>query len=237
MSIIEFCLIDKHAPFKLLFNQIGGLIQNWHKNRNSPDIQNYAKYLEFFWTKVDSLFQGLLMNFEHNYDRNEISEFASRQIEFLGSLKCVTKSKSQLKVKFRIDDETEETHTKIKDVVEKVDDAYMSTLTLLAYSTCKYYVQFINHKQSKELIEHLTSLVQDFESRDFFEYLNKSVNCGTDSGLLDFYKNVLSKWLKSSYLSSKSVVDLIFLLFKYLPAKDKQTVLDSFLKVSKMFSL
>ncbi|KAJ8927796.1 hypothetical protein NQ314_019675 [Rhamnusium bicolor] len=48
------------------------------------------------------------------------------------------------------------------------DKLYFERLNLLVYSICEDYVRYIEEKQSKELFEHLCSLIVDFDTKKFF---------------------------------------------------------------------
>lgn len=237
IPVIEWCLKEGPASYKTIYNQITGLVQYWHRNRTHPDVHNYSRYLEYFWSNLDSLFQGLLMNLEHNYEKNAVSDLAERQIELLISLKHTIKPRKQMKVKFEaeappIDSGDLSCGVKIKS--EKCDESYRTSLNLLVFQLCRSYVNFINEKHSKELLDHLYALVLEFESREFFVGLSKLVVFGEkeNTKIGDLYEKLLYKWLKSSYLCSKAVIDLIFILFKYLDRSEKLKILETFTKVS-----
>ncbi|GJQ69098.1 hypothetical protein Trydic_g6262 [Trypoxylus dichotomus] len=235
MPTLEWCLSESPDSYKQLYNQIAGLVQYWHRNRNHPDVHNYLRYLEYFWTNLDSLFQGLLMNVQHNYERNALTDLAVRQIELLISLKHTIKPRKLMKVKFETEAPAESgdlNTSATKPKSDKCDESYRSVLNSLVFKLCKCYVNIINDKQSKELLEHLYALILEFENREFFVNLSRLVaGDGCEGKLIYIYEGLLYKWLKSSYLCTKAVIDMIFILFKYLDDGEKLNILDTFTKL------
>lgn len=234
IPLIEWCLIENQAASKLLFGQIAMLVQYWNRSRNNGDFQNYPRYLNYFWSNVNSLIQGLLMNYEYKYEAKALHDYALKEVEFLLALKQFQKPKKQMKVSF----ETSEVACINKDGDKNttpagLDEHYLSSLNKLVYEVCESYVKFISEKQSKELIEHLYTLVHEFESYNFFTFLKvKLASKNENAGFLEIYKGLFSKWLKSAYLTSASVVDLIFLLIVHLDVDEKKYVLDELLQLN-----
>uniref|UniRef100_A0A1Y1KK52 E3 ubiquitin-protein ligase listerin n=1 Tax=Photinus pyralis TaxID=7054 RepID=A0A1Y1KK52_PHOPY len=227
--VLEWSLTDPQASYKGFFNQISKMIQYWSKNSSSESFPHYIKYSQFFWNNLNSLCQGLLLNLEISYDKELLSQFSSRQIELLQSLKHIVAHK-QLKVSFCANQSPEnitgESHTMVSLLVDK---SYMDLLNTVVYKTCASYVKFINEKHSKELIECLGSLVQDFDSEFFFRRLNAEFEGeNVKENLVNVYWKLLHKWLSNESICSNSVVELIFLLFKYLSDESKMEVLNSF---------
>lgn len=196
------------------------------------DLKNCVVYYRQFWSNLESLFQGLLLNLEAKNDAKAISELAGRQVEMLQSLKHTVKPKKQFKVKFTYDrsQENEETGDRF---TSDCDAVYFESLTELVQNTCEIYVRLINDKKIKDLVEHLFCLVNDFDGKRIFAFLMKQLGSGDEAGsLVNVYKVVLWKWLKCHYLCSKAVVDLVFLLFKSLNAEEKQEIMGTLSDVS-----
>lgn len=226
--------MESHSPHKVIFNQIAAMVQYWSRNNNNQEVPNYSKYVNIFWHNIYSLFQGLLMNLEHNYEVNAITDFANKYMEFLICLKHNVKPKKQHKVTFSVDGNSDvgDANTGII-LTNDLNEFYLSSLHNLVYKTCEEYIKFINNKENTELIQHLTSIIQEFENPHFFLYLNEKLGAGDQStSLIDVYNNLLVKWMKSERLSSKSVIDLLFVLFKYLNVEEKQLILEELSTVS-----
>lgn len=226
--LLEWCLIDNQASYKTVFNQTASLVQYWC--RNQKEIENYSVYLKSFWTNAESFFEGILLNMESKNDIGGITEMTGKQVEFLQSLKHMAKPKKQLKVKF------------MGEEVDAVDEAvnapvgcdadYFEALNNLVLKICEFYIKLINDKRIKPLIENLYNLFSDFFDANIFLHLHTKL-AGSAVSLVDgVYKNILYKWLKCSYLCSKPVVDLVFLLLKFVDEQEKSLILDSLKDVS-----
>lgn len=117
------------------------------------------------------------------------------------------------------------------------DKIYLNRLNSLVYNICEHYVQYISEKKSNLLIDHLYSLVIDFDTKSFFSNLNKKMKLtNPNARLVDIYFKVLQPWLTSQELCCKHVISLIFLLFEYLEIEDKKTILTTFSEVSTTIS-
>lgn len=231
MPLLEWSLIEPQTTPKIIYTQITSLVQYWDRNQTKPDLSNYSKYLQYFWSNIGSLFQGLLMNYEYKHEIDGVSDLADRQVEFLLSLKQLPKAKKQVRVSFQV---SESPVSKDKcDSPYKLNEQYMKSLNKFVYDVCEAYVKFVNEKQCKTLIGHLVTLIQEYDGEMLFNNMQKQfIKDNPNLTLLEVYKSLFSKWLKSSYLSSKHVVDLTFLLMARLNDTDKNYILNEINQVS-----
>lgn len=232
ISLIEWCFLDSQSCCKTVFGQVTILAQYWSKNQNQ--IENYTVFSKAFWSNLESLFQGLLLDLDAKNDTKALTELAGKQVDLLHSLRHTVKSKKQFKVKFTTNDDTQDADQADGDNKPSADgdEIYFDALNGFVYKICEVYVKLINEKKNKDLIEHLRSLVSDFDSKSVFQFLLKQMGAGDQMKLLHVYDNILCKWLKCSYLRSRPVVDLIFLLFKWLNREEKLHVLETLKNVS-----
>lgn len=231
LSTIEWCLTEEQTSYKIIFNQISSLIQYWSRNSDKSDA--LKTYLEFFFNHTSDLIRETLYNFEE-CDTFDLASIASKQLEFLQSLKHTVKPKKQFKVKFSVEpEENAEGNPVCKASVVDSDQTYFEKLNSLVFNVCEYYVKYIQEKNSKELFEFLCSLLIDFSTKDFFLNLNEKMKLqNPNSNLIDIYNDLLYVWFKSSHLCCKYVVDLIFLLFEHINKEEKMLILDSLLEVN-----
>ncbi|CAG9858317.1 unnamed protein product [Phyllotreta striolata] len=227
LASIEWCLLEDSTNYKSLFNQIASLIQHWSRNLDSDGLK---ACLEFFLENVLDLFRDTLFNVKE-IPCFDVESFAVKQLDFMQSLKCISKSKKQYKVKFCTDSESS---SKQKPEVGNVinDKNYLDRLNIFAYNVSELYVQYTTEKKSNILIKHLYSLVINFDTECFFLAMSERLKSkNPDSTLADIYSNVLQPWLNTQELCCKHVVSLIFLLFEFLQTEDKSAILNTFLKV------
>ncbi|KAL3280345.1 hypothetical protein HHI36_017834 [Cryptolaemus montrouzieri] len=224
ISTLEWCLLENQSCYKTIFNQTASLAQYWSRN-NTSENPNYSRYLNYFWTNVDSLFQGVLLNLD-SFESEKICNISDRQIEFLQSLKHTAKVKKTLKVKFDADDKLAGS-SQSKDSLGHPDELYIKSLTNLVFKICEAYVKIIDDKKSKELLDHMVVLIQEFNSKSFFIHISKEMGSSEDDGVMAIFRNLLKNWLQCESLLCKSLIDLIFLMFEYLDDRDKNVVLES----------
>lgn len=230
LATIEWCLVEEQSSYKIIFNQVSSLIQYW--SRNSDKSEPLKTYLNFFFEHTAELFRETLYNVKEISDF-DITSVASKQLEFLQSLKHTVKSKKLFKVKFSMEpSEVAEDNQVYTASIVDYDKTYFEKLNLLVFNVCENYVKYIEEKHSKQLFEYLCSLLIDFSTKDFFVNLNEKVKKkNPDSKLIDIYYNLLYKWYKSEELCCKYVVDLIFLLFEYVTTEEKKIILGNLLQV------
>lgn len=238
--LLEWCFKEAQSPHKNIFNHVAAMIQHWSRNCADSNVNNYCRYLEYFWRNLCSMFEGLFMNLEQNYKEDDVDNFAVKSVDFLMYLKSCVKIKKQQKVQFSYEipdaslNKTENDNGK----EDALSSAYMESLHSLVYETCGLYINFINSRTSKQLLPYLNSIIKNFESADFFRFLNHKVSGESNSpNLMQIYYNLISKWLNSPSLVSESVIDLLFLLFKYLQDEDKDHVLKDLVAVSLHVSI
>ncbi|KAJ8985103.1 hypothetical protein NQ317_019789 [Molorchus minor] len=229
LATIEWCLIEDQASYKSIFNQITSLVVFWNRNSQS---ETFNICMEFFFENVSDLFHEILFNVKDNINYDIVST-CLKQMEFLQSLKHISKPKRQFKVTFSneqpeiVDNAPDTTNSVIES-----DKRYLKRLNLLVFNTCADYVKYIEEKKSKELFEHLCSLIVEFDTKNFFLDLHhKMKQKDEDAQFMDIYNNLLYKWLTMSELCCKQVVDLIFLLFMYVNGDDKAFILRTLLEV------
>lgn len=230
IPLLEWCLMDSQACYKMVFNQTAALVQYWC--RNQSEVENYAVFLKHFWNSVEALFEGLLLNLETKSDTLVISDLAAKQVEFLQSLKHMVKIKKQLKVKFLAECKEETAASDKSDLPLGCGTDYYDALNKLVLKICEIYIRLINEKRLKSLIEQLCNIFSDFCDSNIFLHLRTHCGGKDDAKLSGVYWNVLYKWLKCSYLCCKAVVDLVFLLMETLDEEEKLPILDSLKEVS-----
>lgn len=231
LSTIEWCLIEDQASYKSVFNQVAALVQHWSRNSQT---EAFDGYLYFFFENVSDLLRDTLFNSKENKNC-DVSSICLKEMEFLQSLKHINKPKKQFKVKFNQDetDGGEDIQTFNSSVVEN-NKIYFEKLNLLVYKICEDYVEYIEENQTKALLEYLCSLIVDFDTKNFFINLNEKMKRkNANVCLIDIFNDKLYRWLTSSELCCKQVVDLTFLLFPYVTDEDKKLILSKLSAVSR----
>ncbi|CAH0553483.1 unnamed protein product [Brassicogethes aeneus] len=230
ISTLEWCLTENQACYKIIFNLVASLAQYWSRNQNTKDFNNYAAYLDFFFENVFVLFRDTLFNVKGLQSLN-VADVTSRQIEFLQCLRHISKPKKVTKVQFtdKIDSgkPTEETC----DSTVQTPNLYVKKLNALVFNIAEEQVKYIEEHRSKDLLKNFYSLVLDFDTQNFFYNLSEKMKVkNKDFVLIDIFNKILHKWLTSNDLCSQHVVDLIFLLFKFVEKSEQELIMDTLSK-------
>nr|CAH7760823.1 unnamed protein product [Callosobruchus chinensis] len=229
VSTIEWCLIEDQPGYKIVFNQAATLVQWLGRNTKS---ESFHSYLKFFFENILDLFKETLFNLKELKNHN-LEQISTKQIEFLQSLKHYSKVKKTCKVKFSQDESKKADEAPHHASIIESEEQYLKELNALVYNICEDYVVYIEEHHSKELLEHVCSLLIDFDTKKFFNCLHEKMKKKhPDAKLVDIYDNYLYKWLKLEELRSKHVIDLVFMLFSCLDDSDRQKILDSLSEIS-----
>lgn len=236
IQLIKWCLVEDLSCFKSVCKQITGLVQSWSRNYEKSKIFN--NYMVFFFDMLaETFFETLKQDIDfrnaiNNIERDIIT-VTDKQLEFLHSLKNVPKPKKKSQVKFAEEgiNSTKESILTTESSIH-CDQKYLDLLNNLVFKLCEQYVEYINIHFSKKMFGTLYSLVSEFDTLSIFTRLfEKMKNANAEATFYNIYQDVLEKWYKTPDYSCKYVVDLIFLLFKYITEEEKKKILLSLIQV------
>ncbi|XP_017770838.1 PREDICTED: E3 ubiquitin-protein ligase listerin-like [Nicrophorus vespilloides] len=216
--LMEWSLENGPAAYKTLFKQIAALIQYWH--RNIELYPNYKTMCDHVWIKLKTLF-------ENKIGMNE--DYMARQIEFFLCLKSTTKPKKQLKVKFDGKDCKSGDDGQSHGETSTVSEEYFNCLNYLICSSCICCVNTIRRNPQPSIVDHLLYMVQEFENETLLKHLNSKVN--SSENMIDVCTKIILPWIDDDSIRSRGVIDLLFIIFKYLKYEEKALVLKTLDKV------
>lgn len=236
MPVLSWCLTEELSCFKSICKQIAGLVQSW--SRNSAKSKVFEKYLQFFFDlTVDCLSEIFSEDFAQTRGVNEqqIVVVTDRQLEFLHSLKHVPKPRRKSHVTFvQEDTDVAKKDSEASSASVYCDDKYLELLNNLVFELCRRYVDYINEHHGNTLIPNLYSLVAEFDTMYILTKLNNKMKASNpEARFLNIYTDILEEWYKNKLFTCKQVVDLAFLLFKYISDEDKDKILESLTQVNK----
>lgn len=236
IPMTNWCLLEDLSCFKSVCKQIAGLVQSW--SRNSDKSKIFEKYLTFFFDlTAEIFFEALKDDVEvtnlSEEAENEVVAITDKQLEFLHSLKNIPKPKKKSQVKF-----VEEGTDSIKENSEApessvlCDEKYLKLLDYLVFKLAERYVEYINLHRCKKLFGNLYSLVSEFDTQNLFISLNEKLKkTNSEATFYNIYQDLLEMWYKTADYNCKHVVDLIFLLFKYIEDEQKEKILENLTEV------
>lgn len=237
LSTICWSFLEETIITKVLYSEISTLLQYWRKNRNVPEYANYDNLLNIFWNGLEETMKTSLTNQNQTCSKNDYLLILNKHIELLLCMKRTTVSKQKKnKVKFSSCEEQKCTIDSSGDNphVPESDNPINDELNQFVYRISSFYLKFITENRRNELISGLCFLMQHFESVELFKFLNSHLNeSGAKSEtLMNLMKNVFLKFLKIKTTSFEAVVDIVFIIYKYINDEEKSDVLNTIVKVS-----
>lgn len=234
--MVNWCLTEDFSCFKSACKQIAGLVQSWSRNCDKSKI--FEKYLIlFFDLTAEIFFEALKDNSEvtnlSEETENEVVAITDKQLEFLHSLKNIPKPKKKSQVKFA-EEATDSTRDNSADPEFSVlcDEKYLKLMDNLVFKLCERYVEYINIHRCRKLFGNLYSLVSEFDTQSLFVRLNEKLKkTNSEATFYNIYQDLLESWYKTTDYNCKHVVDLIFLLFKYIGDEQKEKILENLTEV------
>lgn len=222
ISVLDWCIINKNVSSKYLFTEIANLIQYWSKNSDSGEFANYQHYTSCFWKSIEYSFTK-----EVSVDEEILVPIAEKQVEFLFCLKRNNSLRKKGKVKFDIEAQPESGDQPVR--INPVANMYLHDLYTLAYKLSDFYILLFTDKDYFRVIPIVLSVMQEFECIELFKFLNKKFTTADSNlgSLIDVYNNIFKMLLMNENTSSDAVVDIVFVLCKYLNHEDKYVVLSS----------
>lgn len=239
IPIIEWSFTEESVSLKSLYSEISTLLQYWEKNKGVPENVNYYNLLSIFWKNVATVIQSSLTKSQTQISiKEKYLSIINKHIELFLCLKKTTSIRPRKhSVKFQSPMPTFEISDGSSNSSQtELDNSVLIDLNELVAISCAFYLKFVKENRRNELIDPICLLMRNFETKHLFEYLNKlNDETGDNStNLVELLKNVFLKFLKIKSTCSTSVVDTIFIIFKYLNDEEKTFTLESIVKVKNI---
>ncbi|CAK1598368.1 unnamed protein product [Parnassius mnemosyne] len=204
------------------------LFKFWLKRSQEENNEKFDQLLRNCWQNIGSTISTQIDKLSTNDD--EINRVMDSHILLLQNLKTAfaQESKKQHSIKFEGDAEIK------PDIiaVAKVDcdgpttERYKHNLNEIVENTCSHYFEFAHkNKVCNTVLTSILTLLIEFDSNNL--YLALARHFDTDS-IYGFYDGTLRTWLLDDSIRCKSLVDVVFLLVKYLSEEEQDCVFDSF---------
>ncbi|CAB3237900.1 unnamed protein product [Arctia plantaginis] len=208
------------------------LVKYWLKQSNEGKSEKYDQLLRNFWQNIGST---LLTQIDKcSTDLVEIEMLIDAHILLLQSLKTTfsQETKKQLSIKFEksVDDDKESVVSDGPAANRQCDatavDRYEHNLDELVHKVIAHYFEAAEKKEAANaILTPVITLLSQFDSADAYRAVARRL--GADSAL-GLYRRVLHRWLAGDTMRCKAVVDIIFLMIKYLKEDEQDVVFDSF---------
>ncbi|CAG5052532.1 unnamed protein product [Parnassius apollo] len=204
------------------------LFKFWLKRSQEENSEKYDQLLRNCWQNIGSTISTQIDKLSSNDD--EINRVMDSHILLLQNLKTAfaQESKKQHSIKFEGDADIKPEII----AVAKVDcdgpttERYKHNLNEIVENTCAHYFEFAHkNKVCNTVLTSILTLLIEFDSKNL--YLALARHFDADS-IYVFYDGTLRMWLLDDTMRCKSLVDVVFLLVKYLNEEEQDCVFNSF---------
>lgn len=226
MTMIEFSLRENVPYNKIFFFEVSQLIRYWAKQSN--ECSTYSHLVDNFWIELDLIFEKISISGDESFEEGRASSIFNSQIDFLLALKNSPVPKPSRKVKF-LDDSNAEVGTKTESVIPEDDRQFSSKFENFIHALSVSYFKKTNSESSKKNIQRFVKLISNFETKELFIVLSKSLKDNAD--LMSFYE-ILKSWLSGKAEETEAGVQLVFTLLKYIEESNQEKVLNSLLELN-----
>ncbi|XP_059048833.1 E3 ubiquitin-protein ligase listerin [Achroia grisella] len=132
-------------------------------------------------------------------------------------------------VKFQDEDaspESEERSSPTPECDPDVVERYDHNLHELIEKVCVGYFEFVDNKNIAEpVLKPLTALLLEFDRERTFVGIAKQLGANS---VYEFYDNVLRRWLMNDAMRCEAIVDIVFIILKYMTETEQDATMKSF---------
>ncbi|XP_068631510.1 E3 ubiquitin-protein ligase listerin [Battus philenor] len=208
--------------------KMAALLKFWLKRSKEDDDQKYEQLVRAVWQNLGSILSSQVDAPEVSVDG--IHKVIEDHILLLQTLKTAINQdeKKQLTIKFAGDPEVE---PEAKIVTTSECDAaaaerYRHNLDETVERMCAMYLDFAGkHKAADAVLAPLVALLVEFDSERLYRGLARHFGADSVYGL---YERLLRNWLMDEAMQCRALLDVVFLLLKYLSEQEQDWVFDSF---------
>ncbi|KAH9638439.1 hypothetical protein HF086_016764 [Spodoptera exigua] len=204
------------------------LVKYWLKQSNEQKSEKYDQLVRNFWQNIGSTVLAQID--KSGDDVNEVIQLMEGHILLLQTLKTSfsQETKKQLNIKF--DDEEPNVPVKSESAREPApaagDEArYRRSLQQLGTALAAAYLAAAARRLAPALLPPLLTLLLAFDAEDLFVALARQFD---QPSVAAFYHNVLLGWLSEDDMRCEALVDIVFLMTKYMTEQEQDDMFDTF---------
>ncbi|XP_050343792.1 E3 ubiquitin-protein ligase listerin [Nymphalis io] len=205
------------------------LVKYWLKQTKQENSEKYDQLIRNFWLNIGSTIATQIDKL--SVEKEDIMLLIEAHIMLLKHLKAAFLQEDKKQNHIQFADETtpdvkEPSPTSTDECDDTVTERFNHNLNDVVENTCCNYFDFAHQKQVSEAVfTSLISLIEKFEGKNLLMALARHFNQESVYGL---YDNVLKKWLAGDTMRCKALVDIIFIIFKYLTEEEQDVMFNSF---------
>lgn len=214
VDTVGWCLANDINGTKSIFASIATLVGYWTtQSAAAGGNALYAEMLKHFWKELYSVLERSLETDERT-DR-----ILDMQFDLVQSLRSGHAARAK-NVKVKFSTETDEV-----DAVKPTPVVQSCELSELALRLCSLYMRKATETMAPLYINNLETLLNAFGSEAFY----KQLAGGDDASIFKLFDK-WSVWLLIAQLRQENVVDILFHLYPFLGAEDKEQLLNKLVK-------
>ncbi|XP_055609013.1 E3 ubiquitin-protein ligase listerin [Uranotaenia lowii] len=221
VKVVEWCITTESSCGRYIFGNIASLLDYWCQQ--SATIELYESLLKKFWNRLSEII-------EQSIDQaQDIDQITNSHVELIQNLKRT----SHKRVKF-----TETTSGQQPTGPDsEVDHAhhahrFEAQLNTLVYRISRLYMNRIGKQREPGFILQLENLVRQFQCMELFQFLADSGKPGVPARIDSLFETFASDWLNDQRLQSEYVVEIVLILYKYLPEHERMQMLNKWIQIA-----
>lgn len=210
---------------------MASLLKYWLKQSKQENTEKYDQLIRNFWQNVGSTVLTQIDKSGTNH--SEIAKLIDGHILLLQTLKTTFSQEVKKQHSIKFDGDAETVPDKNPVVTQQCDasliERFKHNLEDLVHKICSQYLDSAEKKQiSSAILTPIITLLVEFDSKQLFMAMARQFD--VDSVYRLYYK-VLRPWLSGDTMRCKTVVDIVFLLMKYLTEEEQDAMFDTFQQV------
>ncbi|XP_062543910.1 E3 ubiquitin-protein ligase listerin [Armigeres subalbatus] len=221
MKVIEWCITTESSSGRFIFSNIASLLDYWCQY--SAAVKIYERLLVQFWNRLFEVVEQSITD-----GAGDIEQVSQSHIELVQNLKRT----SHKRVKFTSDSaerQTSSSQTETNRQTEEHAHRFEDQLQTLVYKICRLYIDRITVTRSQALVLQLENLVRHFQCPKLFEFVAGGGEAVKLDGLFETFAGV---WLNDERLQSEYIVEIVLILYKYLPEEERVPTLNKWIKIA-----
>ncbi|KAJ8727288.1 hypothetical protein PYW07_001407 [Mythimna separata] len=204
------------------------LLKYWLKQSKQEHTDKYDQLIRNFWQNVGATV--LTQIDKSGTDPEEIEKLIEGHILLLQTLKTSFSQEVKKKHSIKFDGDAPVVTEKSAVVTPQCDAAlverYKHNLDDAVHKICAHYLDSAEKKQmSSAIVTPVYTLLVEFDSKQLFVALARQFD--VDS-VFRLYDKVFRSWLAGDTMRCKTLVDIVFLLMKYMTEEEQDAMFDTF---------
>lgn len=210
---------------------MASLVKYWLKQSKEENSEKYDQLVRNFWQNVGSTVLSQID--KSGTDHHEIGKMIEGHILLMQTLKTSFLQEVKKQHSITFDGDVRPATDKSAVVRQHCDaslvERYKHNLEEAVHKICSHYLDSADKKQiSSAIVTPVITLLVEFDSKQLFTTIARQFNA---ESAYQLYDKVLRTWLSGDTMRCKTLVDIVFLLMKYMTEEEQDATFASFQQV------